>query len=153
MNPDTVKKYIKQHSIPAKFSEHPKVNALTTDGAIIATGSKAEGIVKVLLFVDKQQNMALTIIQGNKKVDGKKIPNLKRPDLASPEQVKTFLNGEIGGIAPIALPNNITKYVDEGVMEQEFIYGSGGSRFTSIKIQPKFILEQDNCIVVNLAKE
>ena len=153
MNPDAVKKYVKEHGIPAEFSEHPEVDALTTGGAAIATGAKIENIVKVLLFVDKQGNKAITIIQGNKKVNGKKIPNLRKPDLATPEQVKSFLNGEIGGISPIALPGDLIKYVDEEVMKQDFIYGSGGSRFTSVKIQPKFILEQPNCFVINLAKE
>lgn len=35
MNPDTVKKYVKEHGITAEFSEYPEVDALTTDGAAI----------------------------------------------------------------------------------------------------------------------
>lgn len=153
MNPSTVKQYIKNHGIIAEFSDHPKIDALTTDGAIVATGADPGSIVKVLLFTDKSGNKAIIIIQGNKKVDERKIPGLKRADLATPQEVKKFIKGEIGGIAPIALPENIKKYVDEGVMQKEFIFGSGGSRFTSIKISPKFILEQPNCFVINLAKE
>ena len=73
--------------------------------------------------------------------------------MASPAQVKEFLDGEIGGLAPIALPDGIKKFVDKGILELNFAFGSGGSRYTSIKLNPKIIVDQPNCIIADIAKE
>jgi len=153
MNPQTIKQYIKNKNLDVEFFEHRDIDALTTNGAVLATGAKPENILKVLLFIDNGGNKAIAVIQGSRKVDTKKIPGLKKPDLASPDQVKKFLNGQIGGLAPIALPDGIKKIIDKGILELDFVYGSGGSRYTSIKLNPKIILEQPNCMIMDIAKE
>jgi prolyl-tRNA editing enzyme YbaK/EbsC (Cys-tRNA(Pro) deacylase) len=153
MNPQTVKQYIKNRGLDVEFFEHQDIDALTTNGAVLATGAKPENVLKVLLFIDKFGNKAITIIQGSKKVDTKKIPGLKKPDLATPDQVKKFLKGQIGGLAPIALPNKIKKVIDKGILGLNFVYGSGGSRYTSIKLSPQIITDQPNCEIAEIAKE
>lgn len=153
MNPQTVKQYIKNRGLDVEFFEHQDIDALTTNGAVLATGAKPENVLKVLLFIDKFGNKAITIIQGSKKVDTKKIPGLKKPDLATPDQVKKFLKGQIGGLAPIALPNKIKKVIDKGILGLNFVYGSGGSRYTSIKLNPQIITDQPNCEIAEIAKE
>lgn len=153
MNPQTVKQYIKNRGLDVGFFEHQDFDALTTNGAVLATGAKPENVLKVLLFIDRFGNKAITIIQGSKKVDTKKIPGLKKPDLATPDQVKKFLKGQIGGLAPIALPNEIKKFIDKGILKLNFVYGSGGSRYTSIKLNPQIITDQPNCEIADIVKE
>lgn len=153
MNPKQIRQYIKENHLDVEFWEHPNIDALKTEGAAKATGAGQEHILKVLLFIDKRGDQVVTIAQGNKKVDTKKILELKKPDLATPEQVKKVLDAEIGGIAPIALPEAIKKFVDKGVLEMDYVYGSGGSRFASIKLSPKVILRQPKCVVANIVQE
>lgn len=153
MNPQTIKQYMINNNLDVEFFEHRNIDALITNRAVSATGAKPENILKVLLFIDKGRNKAIAVIQGSRKVDINKIPGLKKPDLASPDQVKKFLNGQIGGLAPIALPDGIKKFIDKRIIELDYIYGSGGSRYTSIKLNPKIILEQSNCMIMDIAKE
>ena len=51
-----------------------------------------------------------------------------------------------GGIPPILLPNDIKKYIDKDLMKKDFVYGSGGDRFTGLKIKVNDILKYNENI-------
>ncbi len=123
MNAFEVRKFVREHSIPAEIIEHPEADGLTSEQVAAAHGVGLESIVKTLLFVDKDGNKAFVIIQGGKRVGTKKIPGLRKSRLAKPEELKEWLDTEPGGVPPIALPEEINKFVDEGVTKQEFVIG------------------------------
>ena len=152
MNPEEVKRFIKKFNFAVEFIEHSGVDGTTSEQAAIAHGVPIERIIKTLVFTDKSGKAAIVIIQGNKRVDTKKIPGLKHPDLVNAETLKKLIDGKIGGVAPLALPENLPKYVDRGVMALDEVYGSGGSPFTGIKFNPEILLYLPNYLVTDLAK-
>lgn len=147
-----VRKFVQEHDIPAEIIEHPEADGLTSEQAAAAHGVGLESIIKTLLFVDKHENKAFVIIQGGKRVDTKKIPGLRKPRLARAEELKEWLDTEPGGVPPTALPEEINKFVDEGVVMQDFVIGSAGNRFSGIKIKPEFIINQPNTQILDLAE-
>ena len=149
-----VKEFIKQNGIQAEIIEH-KESGLTSEEAAKATGVKLEQIIKTILFVGKKKDLAIVICQGNKKVDGRKlseISGLKKPRLARTDELKEFLNTEPGGTPPICLPEEIPKFIDKGVMGQEFVIGSAGSEFVGLKIRPSDIVKFANAKIVDMTE-
>ena len=94
------------------------------------------------------------ICLGSDKVDTKKLEALgiKRPHLAKREELKAALDAEPGGVPPIALQDNVKKFVDRRVMGKEFVIGPAGSEFSGIKMSPEDILKYSNAEGTCLAK-
>lgn len=153
MNVSKVREFIEKHHIPAEIIEHPESDGLTSEQAAIAHGVGLESIIKTLLFVDNKSEKAFIIIQGNKRVNIKRIPGLKKPRLAKAEELKEWFDVEPGGVPPINLPKEFNKFIDREVTEQEFVIGSAGSRFSGIKIKPEFIVNQPNTQVIDIAEQ
>ena len=153
VNVQNVKKYLEDNHIDADLIEHPDKDAKTSDDAAKVCGTDTAHIIKTLLFVDNSNNYAIVMIQGNKKVDEKKIPDMKKPQMATAAQIKEILGTEPGGISPVALPEELKKYIDVGLTSLDKIFVSGGSRYATIKMKPEQLLKQPNCLVMDLAKE
>lgn len=153
MSTSKVRKYINENNIEAEIFEHPGKEGLTSKQAATIHKIGTEKIVKTLFFADENGKQVIIIIQGNKKVDPQKIPNLNKARLANPSNLRNQLGYEPGGLPPIALPENITKLVDKGVTEQNLVVGSAGSRHSGIKLKPQDIVNQPNTKVLDLAKK
>ena len=55
---------------------------------------------------------------------------------------------EIGGVTVFGLPESLPIWVDQRVMEPEFIILGGGSRSIKLKISPDVFRRIDNAIIV-----
>lgn len=153
MNLAAVEKFINDRGILAEVHRHPQEDGLTSQQAAAAHRVPVEQIVKTLIFVGKKGNKAAVIIQGHRQVDIKKIPGLKKPRLARPEELAEWLGAIPGGVAPIALPDDLPKFVDEGVTKLASVIGSAGDRFAGVKLSPKYIIDQPQTTVLNLVKD
>jgi len=151
MRVEDLRAFVMEKGIDAKFIEHPGADGLTSEGAASATDMQLSQILKVLCFVDKTANKCFVIIQGSKKVDIRKIPNLKKARIATAQELKEWFNLEPGCVPPIGLPEEIQKYVDVGVKDLPFAVGSAGSRFVGITIKPDYIINQKNTGLVELS--
>ncbi len=150
MNVETTRNFVKAHNVLAEFIEHPSADGLTSEGAATAAGVPLSLVIKALCFVEGKKK-CFVIIQGNKKVDTKKIPGLKKPRLATPSELSGWFDAEPGGIPPVGLPADVPKIVDEGILSQQFVVGSAGSRFVGLKISPKTIAEQPNTTILDVS--
>ena len=140
-----IKNYIEENSIDAKLIEH-QGDGLTSENAAKVHNTNLNQIVKVLLFIDKKKNKAIIIAQGDKRINTKLIPGLKKPRIASIDELNEFLDCEPGGVPPICLPDEIPKFIDENLQTVDEVIGSGGSRFTGLKIKVKEIINHNKNI-------
>jgi len=145
-----VKKLIEIGEIKGKFIDHHGQDGMTSQQAAKVHGVDISQIVKTLLFIGRKGNKAIVIIQGNKRVNTKQIPSLKKPRLANKKELKELLNTEPGGVPPVGLPQNLPIFVDRGVIDKKEVIGSGGSKFTGLKISPKEITKQPNITILDL---
>ncbi len=152
MDLDSTRRFVVSAGISVEFIEHLDFDGQTSVGAALATGEGLTDIIKVLCFVDSKGSKCFVIIQGNKKVDTKKIPGIKKPRLASSAELKSWFDAEPGAIPPVALPTEIPKYVDAGISKLPYVIGSAGSRFVGLKLGPKDIINQPNTTVLDLSQ-
>ncbi|MBM3208908.1 YbaK/EbsC family protein [Candidatus Shapirobacteria bacterium] len=149
---EKVKMLIASGEIEAEIIDHSGGDALTSEDAAKTHGVPLTQIIKVLLFIDKNGSKAIAILQGNKRVDTKKIPGLRKPRIASAAEIAEILNTEPGGIAPVGLPPEIPKFIDKEVIQEKSVIGSGGDRYTGLKFDPRLIISQPNTQVLDLSE-
>lgn len=128
----------------AQFCEHygyaPEVSANT-----ILVKAKSGGERYVVCVV-----LAHTRLDVNKTVR-KKIES-RRVSFASADETKALTGMEIGGVTPLAIPDDLPIWVDERVMQCEYIILGGGSRDCKVKVSPEcFKLIANSEVVEHLA--
>ncbi len=151
MQVEQLRAFVKENGIEAEFIDHSGTDGLTSRDAASATGMPLSQVIKVLCFVDSKQNKCFVILQGDKRVDSKRIPGLKKGRMASAEELKEWFGFEPGCIPPICLPKEIVKYADLGIKNLPLVVGSAGSRFAGIKLKPEYILNQENMTLAQLS--
>jgi prolyl-tRNA editing enzyme YbaK/EbsC (Cys-tRNA(Pro) deacylase) len=151
---EEVKQFVEENKIEAEIIEHLKSPTLTCSDAAKVHGVGVGDIIKTLFLVDAKdpENVAAVIMQGDKKLDVKKIPSMRAPRFAKNDEVKKWLNAEIGGVPPLAIPQSIPTYLDSGVLEKSIVYGSAGATDNALKISPPELTKQPNTQVINLSK-
>lgn len=77
----------------------------------------------------------------------------RKVSFASAEETRTYTGMEIGGVTPLALPADLPIWIDDAVMQCDYVVLGGGNRECKIKLDPKALLLQPGAEVVpGLAK-
>ena len=71
----------------------------------------------------------------------------RRVSFASADETRTVTGMEIGGVTPVALPEDLEVWVDSRVMACEWVILGGGDRSRKIKVAPAFF-ERQPCATV-----
>ena len=129
----------------AVFCEHYGVALENSANAILVrskTGDK-KFVVCVLLATDRL-NTNHTV---RKKMGARKV------SFASADETREITGMEIGGVTPLALPEDLPIWIDDAVMRCEHVVLGGGNRDCKIKLDPQALLQQ-SCVevVAGLAK-
>ncbi len=124
----------------AVFCEHYGVSLENSANAILVRSKTGEGkfVVCVLLATDRL-NTNHTV---RKKMGARKV------SFASAGDTREITGMEIGGVTPIALPDDLPVWIDDAVMRCEYIVLGGGNRSCKIKLAPKALLLQPSAEVV-----
>jgi prolyl-tRNA editing enzyme YbaK/EbsC (Cys-tRNA(Pro) deacylase) len=84
----------------------------------------------------------------------RRLMNVSRVSFATAEETMALTGMMIGGVTVLALPADLSIYVDERVMALEWLILGGGSRSTKIKTSPDVFRSLPNVTVVpNLASD
>ncbi len=77
----------------------------------------------------------------------------RRISFASAEETQQLTTMTIGGVSPLALPDELTIWVDDSVMQCEYIILGGGNRSSKLKVNPQILKQVASLeIVSGLAK-
>ncbi len=125
----------------------------TVDDAARFLGVDKSRIVKTLIVVAGDEVYAV-VIPGDKRLDMRKLTNLigVRPRLARPEEVVEKTGYTIGGVPPIALPDNVKLVIDESLLRHGRVYGGGGEDGVLLEFNPKELIELVKPLVMRLTK-
>lgn len=78
---------------------------------------------------------------------------VKRASFASAEEMSALTGMRVGGVTPLALPEDLPVLIDSRVVERERIVVGGGGRDTKISLSPRVFEAMPNARVVEgLAK-
>ena len=78
--------------------------------------------------------LATTRLNVNKRV--KKLMEVSKVSFATAEEMQELTGMEVGGVTVFALPGTLPIYVDERIMELDWVILGGGGRDTKIKTSP-----------------
>ena len=67
----------------------------------------------------------------------RKLMGVKRLSFASADQTKSLTNMMIGGVTVVALPEDLDIYIDQNILDLDYIVIGGGSRSQKLKLPTK----------------
>ena len=72
----------------------------------------------------------------------------RKVSFASAEETRDLTGMEIGGVTPLALPAELPVWIDDAVMDCDYVVLGGGNRGCKIKADPGLLLQQPGAEVV-----
>lgn len=129
----------------------------TTEDAIKATGLDSKHIIKCLLLKSKNNEYLGAIVRGSDKIDFKTLEQLsgyKDLRMAQPSDVEKELDFEVGGVpAVIFSEKKIRAFVDENVLNLDFVVGSGGTPHHGLRFNPRQLVGVLNYAPAKIARK
>jgi prolyl-tRNA editing enzyme YbaK/EbsC (Cys-tRNA(Pro) deacylase) len=95
--------------------------------------------------------LATTQLDVNRRV--RKLLEVPKASFATAEEMMALTGMQVGGVTPFALPMGLPLYVDERIMQLEWIILGGGGRDLKVKIAPEVFRKLRATIVTDLAIE
>ena len=137
-----IKHILSSKQIEFEETEHEAVYTSQKAAQVIGLEAEEAG-VKSLILKTKEGSCILVLNPGNKKIDTKKIAELegtKSVYFASPEEVIKVTGIPIGSIPPFGHKTNLKTYLNEDLLDCEYLYFNPGSHTKTIKMPSKDLL-------------
>lgn len=137
-----IKQILISNQIEFEETEHEAVYTSHKAAQVIGLEAEEAG-VKSLILKTKEGAFILVLNPGNKKVDTKKISqmeNTKSIYFASPEEVIKVTGIPIGSIPPFGHKTKLKTYLNEELLDCEYLYFNPGSHTKTIKMPSKDLL-------------
>jgi prolyl-tRNA editing enzyme YbaK/EbsC (Cys-tRNA(Pro) deacylase) len=122
-------------------------------------GIPLENSVNTLLVKAKTggERFAACVLLANTRLDVNRVVRkrlqARRVSFAGADETRELTGMEIGGVTPICLPKDLPLWIDQRVMEAQYIILGGGNRSSKIKISPRIFEHVPFCTVIDgLAK-
>ena len=134
MSIENVREYLKQHG-----KDHAIIilddSSATVELAAKALNCEPCRIAKSLSFL-VNNNAILIITAGDTKVDNKKFKEIfqTKAKMLTPEEVKTLIGHEIGGVCPFAVNEGVKIYLDESLKRFTTVFPACGSSNSAIEL-------------------
>lgn len=124
----------------ARYCAHYRVPLENSANAILVRSKTGE------------KKYALCVLRATDRLNGnhtvRKKLGARKVSFASAEETRELTGMEIGGVTPICLPENLPVWIDEAVMDCEYVVLGGGNRQSKIKVSPQVLVLQENVEVV-----
>ena len=124
----------------AVYCEHYGISLENSANAILVRSKTGDR--KFVLCVLRATDRLNTNHTVRKKMGARKV------SFASADETREITGMEIGGVTPIALPENLPIWIDDAVMQCEYVVLGGGNRDCKIRLDPQALLQQPAAEVV-----
>ncbi|MGI9317006.1 MAG: YbaK/EbsC family protein [bacterium] len=123
------------------FCEHYDISPDSSANTILVKSKRGE------------QKYALCVLLASSRLDVnntvRKKLGVRKASFATADETRTITGMEIGGVTPFALPNDLVVWVDDNVVEREYIVLGGGNRTSKLKVSPKTFEHMHNIEIVS----
>jgi prolyl-tRNA editing enzyme YbaK/EbsC (Cys-tRNA(Pro) deacylase) len=110
------------------FCEHYGVSPENSANTILVKSKTGEAKLAVcVLLASHRLDVNHTV---RRKLGARKV------SFASAEETREATGMEIGGVTPLGLPDGLPVWIDENVMQREYIILGGGNRTSKLKLPP-----------------
>lgn len=137
---------VEEAGIDAEFMVHEK--AETVQESAENTDVEKGDIVKTLVFIADEP--VAVLCSGDSRVDEDKLSEVvgEKVRMASPDEVEDSTSYVIGGVSPFDL--DIPVYMEEGILESEFVKPAAGSRVVGVELRSSDLEEITGAEVVDV---
>ena len=134
MSIEKVRAHFRTLGIEDRILEFNESSA-TVELAAHAVGTEPARIAKTLSFLVHDEAI-LIIAAGDTKIDNRRYKDRFKANAAmlTPEQVKSLIGHEIGGVCPFAINEGVKVYLDESLKRFETVYPACGSSNSAIEL-------------------
>jgi len=134
MSIEKVRAHFRTLGIEDRILEFNESSA-TVELAAHAVGTEPARIAKSLSFLIHEEAI-LIIAAGDTKIDNRRYKDRFKAKAAmlTPEQVKSLIGHEIGGVCPFAINEGVRVYLDESLKRFETVYPACGSSNSAIEL-------------------
>lgn len=151
MGPDDIRRYVEGKGLDASLL--PVAEGHTSGRAADSLDIRLEEIAKTVVFVDETGSPVLAILRGavrlrqNEFSRQVKVAKLR---LATPEEVLKFTGFPAGGVCPIGNLCKDRVFMDQHLLEMEYVYAGGGNDEFILKVRPADILRESGAVLAEL---
>lgn len=150
---EKIEEFVHEKGIEADIIKLDK-KVSTVEEASEALDVPSSQIAKAIIFKDPAQSkLYMCICSGAKKVNVEKIESVAGADelkLAKPSEIKERLGFEVGGVPPFGFDVEIDIYLDGDLMNYKYVFASGGSENSMMKIDPNELKKYSRAKIINL---
>ncbi len=134
MSIEKVRDYFRQFHMEDRVLEFP-VSSATVELAAQAVGCEPARIAKTLSFLVEDWAV-LIVAAGDARVDNKKYKAQfhTKAKMLTPDQVRTLVGHEIGGVCPFGVNSGVLVYLDESLKRFETVFPACGSDHSAIEL-------------------
>ena len=125
----------------------------TSIDAANQVGCSLGQIVKSLIFKGNTSgNPVLVLTSGANRVDIPKITTLlgEKIDRADPEFVRNWTGFSIGGIPPIGHASSIITFMDEDLLQYDFVWAAAGTPNAVFRLTPTDLRTMSSAILASI---
>ncbi len=126
----------------------------TVDLAAQALGVKPELIAKTLSFQTKDSYIVI-VLAGTARLDNKKYKNTfgVKAKMLSHADALQYTGHPVGGVCPFALPETVQVYLDESLLQFEYIFPAAGTDNSTVRMTPQELATVTKGIWINIAQD
>jgi prolyl-tRNA editing enzyme YbaK/EbsC (Cys-tRNA(Pro) deacylase) len=115
----------------AVFCEHYKVPPENSANTILIKSKTGESkFALCVLLAPHRLDVNHTV---RKKLGARKV------SFASADETQEITGMEIGGVTPFGLPDEMSIWIDDNVMQRDYIILGGGNRTSKLKVDPQIL--------------
>lgn len=142
---ENLKEFLRTTEIEAELI-NPSGNHRTAKQAAKTLNVSVGSIIKSLVF-KSGEDYFLVVVPGDGRADIDKLSEVLGKDqmeIASPPEVEEVTGFSVGTVPPVG--TGLPKVVDKKVLDQETVYGGGGSEKQMIMMDPRFIVDEESVV-------
>lgn len=132
-----VEEFFKNKNLPFTV-QYLNESTATVELAAAALGEKPERIAKTLSFQVKDDYIVV-VFAGTARIDNKKYKHTfgAKAKMLSAEQALECIGHPVGGVCPFALPQNVKVYLDNSLLQFDYVYPAAGTPNSAVKMSPQ----------------
>ena len=99
------------------------------------------------------ERFAACVLLANTRLDVNRVVRKRlksrRVSFAGADETRSLTGMEIGGVTPICLPEDLLLWIDQRVMDAQYVILGGGNRSSKIRISPRIFEHVPSCTIID----
>ncbi|MBW4565590.1 MAG: YbaK/EbsC family protein [Mojavia pulchra JT2-VF2] len=150
---DKIIKLLTENGIDFKIHTHEVIKTITDVEEKLPFPKNR--LLKTVVFKIRNSSWILAAVKGEDRVDYRKLASsleVHRSDLIcpSPEEIKSILDFEIGGVSPIPTSDDTKAVFDSALLSMNFVYCGSGRNDRTLEIGVEELLQLSKAKVISI---